>query len=171
MFTTSFQYYPTGFRIPLTSGFKSETLEDEAWCAHYAQLQKGIQSGDSIEFRKDTIRHARRLFGNFLDFLDAQDQNTRLCNNGYEYLKDTIEFLNTGRRTISAGSRLGLIATDIKEHRQNNPKAENRRTRLRSLLEINPDEFIFVWLNHPGGFADMLCTVNLLFGTDPHAAS
>lgn len=171
MFAATFQYYPSGVRTPLMQGFKSETLVDEEWL----QLKKLVNSHkvyiDSIDYRKLVVKHARRLFGNFREWLDAQDQNTRLSVNGYEYLVDTIEFLNKGFRTVSAGSRMALIASDFAHSNSTNPKAENRRTRLRDLLQINPDEFIYVWCNQPNGFSDMICTVDLLFGTDPSADS
>lgn len=168
MFAASFQYFPSGVRIPLKQGFKSETLVDEELVALMKKLNDNRISGDCVEFRKDVIRHTRRLLGNLVDFLDAQDQNTRLCVNGYEYLKDTIEFLNKGYRSVHSSSRIGLVAADFTHNQQSNPKAENRRERLRDLLKISPEEYIFVWLKHPNGFADMLCTVNFLFGTDPN---
>jgi hypothetical protein len=167
MFAASFQYFPTGVRIPLRQGFKAETTVDEAFVALMKTLNTGQVSGECPYFRKDVIRHARRLLGNLVDFLDAQDQNTRLSVNGYEYLKDTIEFLNKGYRSVHSSSRIGLVAADYVHNQSTNPKAENRRERLRDLLQIAPEEFIFIWLRHPNGFADMLCTVNFLFGTDP----
>lgn len=167
MFAAAFQYFPTGVRIPLRQGFKAETTVDETFVTLMKSLADAKVSGDDPHFRKDAIRHARRLMGNLVDFLDAQDQNTRLSVNGYEYLKDTIEFLNKGYRSVHSSSRIGLIAADFKSNQSTNPKAESRRERLRDLLQIPPEEFIFTWLKHPNGFADMLCTVNFLFGTDP----
>lgn len=167
MFAASFQYFPTGVRVPLRQGFKAEITTDEPLVTLLKSLAAGTVSGECPCFRKDVIRHTRRLMGNLVDFLDAQDQNTRLCVNGYEYLKDTIEFLNKGYRSVHSSSRIGLVAADYAHNQSTNPKAENRRERLRDLLQIAPEEFIFVWLGHPNGFADMLCTVNFLFGTDP----
>lgn len=166
MFTASFQYYPSGVRIPLTQGFKAETLVDPEWAQLKARLNNHKLSGDSIEYHKEVVRITKRLFGNLLSWLDAQDQNTRLSVNTYEYLKDTLLFLNKGYRVVSKDSRISLINADFSHNQTTNPKAESRKERLRDLVQFDPNEFIFIWTNHPNGWSDMICTVDLLFGTD-----
>lgn len=161
---TAFQYYPLGFRSPTRDGFRTETIADPVWVQHYADFKNGKISGESMEFRLRTIEIARRLFGNFNDWLDAQDQNTKISDQAYDLLKDTIAYLNTGRRPISLSTRVGIMADQIAHGQYGNPKAVNRRDRLRDNLKISRGDFLFHWVQPKDGFADLVQTLDILFG-------
>lgn len=167
MMLTAFQYYPLGFRSPVRDGFRTETIADPVWAQHYADFRNGKVSGDSMEFRLRTIEIARRLFGNFNDWLDAQDQNTKISDQAYELVRDTVIFINTGRRPISLSSRIGIIADQRQHGSYDNPRAAERRTKLRNELTCSRSDFLYRWVQPTGGFADLVQTLDLFFGKHP----
>jgi len=163
---TAYQYYPLGFRSPIRNGFRTETIPDPAWVTLYNDYKNGRISGDSMEFRLKVIAIARRLFGNFNEWLDAQDQNPKISEQAYELVKDTIQFLNMGRRPVDVSCRVGIIADQLANNRYSNPKAVERRTKLRDLLQIERSDVLFKWVQPQGGFSDLVQTLNVFFG-DP----
>lgn len=166
MLSKAYQGYPMGFRSPLNDRMKTETTVDLELAKLWRDMQDGRISHESWEFRSQVIDCTKRLFGDFLEWLDAQDQNTKISQNGYDFIVDTIQFINTGRRTVSIATRTGIITTEIRTDKYENLSAAGRTTKLRELLKVHPREVIFEWVKHKDGFSDMLCTINFLFGTD-----
>lgn len=160
----AYQYYPLGFRSPIRDSFRTETIPDPAWTQLYADYKNGKVNGESIEFRMQVIAIARRLFGNFNEWLDAQDQNPKISEQAYELVVDTIRFLNVGRRPVDISCRIGIIADQIVNNRYSNPKAVERRTKLRDLLQVDRSEVLFRWVQPRGGFGDLVQTLNVFFG-------
>ena len=172
MFTGTYQVSPLGFRSPIGNGEKTATEPDAQIVNLYKQFKSGQRSLLSFEYRDEVISCVRRLFGYFPEWLDAQDRNTRISEQSYELLRDTIEYLNTGVRPVALFSRLGIMGTEISMNSYQNASAAGRTTRLLDELKVNPNEFIHRWVTvDSDGFYDMLCTAYILFGLNPDGVS
>lgn len=161
-----YQYYPTGYRVPLVDGPRTENAIDVQVAALYNEFKSNPANCENFEFRQQVIECAKRLFGQFHGWLDAQDHNVKISKHAYDFIEDTLEFISTGRRPIEILSRLGIIDSERASGKYENDKAEQRRTRLRDKLSVPSREYLYHWLRHRGGFEDMLCTLNFIFGTD-----
>ena len=161
---TAYQYYPLGFRSPIRDGFRTETIPDPAWATLYAEFQSGTVNAESMEFRMRVIAMARRLFGNFNEWLDAQDQNPKISDQAYQLVQDTVTYLNLGRRPVDISCRSGIIADQIRNNRYSNPKAVERRTRLRDQLQVDRSDVLFRWVQPRDGFGDLVQSLNVFFG-------
>lgn len=163
---SSYQSYPTGFRNPVFSVERMGIATDEEIKLLFAQYKSGLRSVDTWEFRADLIKVTRRLFGNFIDWCDAQDHNVYISKTAYDLIAETIEFIKGRRRPIALRSVLGIIAMEREDGTFGNVSAERRTDRLRDLVTFDHRDFISMWLNQPKGLDDMLCTVHYIFGTE-----
>lgn len=162
----AYQYYPLGFRTPLKgSQVRTETTVDPIWMKLRDDVKCNRVNYASMAYRVQVIRRARELLGDFEEFLLAQDQNPKVSKHGYGMLKDTLEYIKTGRRSASLATWEMLIREEWRSSTYEDLSASKRTVRLSDSLP-RPDQYMADWLKHPEGFSDMLCTVNLLFGTD-----
>lgn len=161
----SYQYTPLGFRSPIYGDMKEVPAADEkiveAWQSEIAGAHS--QSVSWAEQRK-VINRALDLLGHFPEFLDAQDKNSRLTPHMRAFLEDTLDFINTGRRKVAIISRAQCIF--FEKEKQDVPRYVPGRStpKLRKMLNVRGEDFMYHWLNHKDGFNDMLATMNVLFG-------
>lgn len=164
---SAYQYYPSGARRILGEDEKKGDIEVDFEITelnHKLNLMR--REYHSFEFRDSVIECVKRLFGDFGDWLDAQEDNAKLSEHAYEFIKETIEFINTGKRPVLIITRASILRQEMKGGFQDDVKVATRKTRLRDMLHVDPKNFVFAWSQHRGGFEDMLCTSVFLFGTD-----
>lgn len=161
-----YQYYPTGFRVPLDDSAKQEIACDAELQSLLVQYQNRKLPLTAFTSYDPLIVLAKKLIGNFVDFLDANDTNSKISEQGYLFLADCVEFINTGKRTVSINSRIAIMQNEFASGQYENPNAVRRRTMLRNQLAVPAVDFIFAWVRHRGGLTDMLCTLQFLFATD-----
>jgi hypothetical protein len=166
MLNTSFQYYPTGFRVPLNQDTKRETAVDTVLLDILANYKKGNVSPFMFAFYDELVLTINRLIPDFIDFLDANDQNTKISQQAYEFLADTIAYINTGKRPVTINSRMSICASEVQSDTYENKFAAQRKTMLRNLLRVPAKDIVFAWLRHKDGVVDMLCTLQFIFATD-----
>lgn len=117
------------------------------------------------DFQKRVIAEALRLFGGNYNWFIMQDSNAQRVDWNYKFLLDTIRFIATGRRELSihtwpmmvtdeppAGLQLIGVRTDV---------ANLFKTLA---LSTSPEAMIQRWVSQPGGFDDLMYTLNILFG-------
>lgn len=167
MLAKAHQYYPTGFRTPLPEDrSKGDIIPDSEIVALYRALCTDRSLYDSFEYKDRVISCVKRLFGNFGEWLDAQDTNARISDQGYQLIKDTLEYINTGNRSVMIISRAAIIEQQYRDGVYEDNNVAGRKTRLRDSLRGLPSEVFFDWLQHRDGFEDMLCTCHFMFGTE-----
>lgn len=167
MLNKSYQYYPTGYRTPLLPDqVKGDIVPDAELLTMWQLLSRDRAVYDSFEFKDQVLVRVKALFGNFAEWLDAQDANPKITSQAYELIKDTINYINTGRRDVMIISRTSLVAQQYSDGIFDDPKVTLRKTRLRELLQVPTSEVFYHWLKHRDGFEDMLCTSIFLFGTE-----
>lgn len=161
-----YQSYPTGYRSPVW-GTRLMTIAPDV---QIARLMKSYRSRlldiDAWEFKATLVAETRRLFGNIKDWVEAQDQNVYISQTAYDLIAETINFIKTGKRCVSLRAHMGIIDMEREMGTFSNDNAERRITSLGDLLTFPVDDYIFMWIQHPNGLDDMLCTVHYIFGTD-----
>lgn len=162
----SYQIYPTGFRRPLGLDVKTETKVDTQLLEFNRKLAIHEYRIDAWPVRDELFRMVRRLFGNFGDWLMAQDKNTAISQTAYDLIGEVIDFIETGRRPVDLNSRIAIINMESADNIYGNVVADRRTTTLLSRLKFPPEEYLFRWVNQPDGVIDMLCTVNFIFGSE-----
>jgi hypothetical protein len=162
----NYQYYPLGFRTPLApEQARHDTDVDHAWVALYETIRNGRNNIASMSFRIAVLKHAKRLLGtDFRTFLDAQDRNPKLTRSGFVLLEETCRFIQTGHRQLNLSSNQLLLAEEFRAQRFESPEGPQRTTKLSEKFNVSAP-YLYQWVNQPNGMADLICTLNVLFGS------
>lgn len=161
----SYQYSPLGYRSPLYGEVK-ETPEADAIIVECWQKMITELNGNAgtWEFYRKAINRSLDLLGYLPDWLEAQEGNSRLTPHMRALVEDTLSFINTGKRRIAVTSRAQCILFEKSSEVIPSYRAGRNAPKLKSMLNVRGEDYMFHWLNHPGGFNDMLATMNVLFG-------
>lgn len=141
--------------------------------ALYAQLISRVNTVDDFAFRESILVAALGAFGTQqFDFWYSQQQYIPSAGNLHrEFLEDTLQFIETGTRSMHLQTWNDLINSNDTGHRQkvmsdraleffgissNGIRREPRNSDLKDVL--------IAWTSQPGGFADLLFTLHILFG-------
>lgn len=119
-----------------------------------------ISSLDKLDF----IKAAKRLFGNFDEFVRYNLlHNNVLHGKDLDFLMDTVSFINGGHRSFSIEMWMNYLDRDPK-------RASDIPCNEHHDVEQVGANYIVKWLNQPNGFSDLVSTLIILFGlkmTDP----
>lgn len=159
-----YQKYPTGFRTELGLGTKSETQPDAELVRFMERLAKNEINVLSWKVRNEFFQIAKRLYGGFGQWIDAQQENPNISQTAYDMIADTLDFISGKARTISVQTRFAIMNTESANGAYNRSVEGRRSTPLRDHMRFPSNEFMYRWVNQPDGFSDMLCTTNLIFG-------
>ena len=150
-------------QIPLTPADIIETPSDPDVQLLYDMYVSRQVDPTSWKFRREVIRTCVRHFGNFHRWLAIQAAyNDSVHGLNFEFLKDTVQFIRTGRRDMSTFTWNDLLL----EHPQEQAGVASPR-RLDAFQITDPKELedvIGKWCSHENGFEDMLCTAHVLYG-------
>lgn len=161
-----YQSYPSGYRSPVWGTRLMTIAPDPQIVSLMSKYQAYLLGEDVWEFKATLIAETRRLFGDFSEWLEAQDDNVYISQTAYDLIVDTINFIKTGKRVISLSAYRGIIAMERKHGTYHSDNAERRVSSLKELLTFPTHDYIHMWLMHPNGMEDMLCTVHFIFGTE-----
>jgi hypothetical protein len=94
---TTYQSYPSGFRVPVVTGFRTDTAGDP----QVAEFMRVLSTSRTTrvkywEFRRNVLITAMKLFGDFREFLAAQEDNAAISPHQRNLLMDTIQYINCG---------------------------------------------------------------------------
>jgi hypothetical protein len=141
----------------------------------YAHLITHGKSLDDFEFRKELYVTALAAFGTqrFDEWYLQQQYSPAAGELHQDFLNDTLRFIDQGERQLSIENWNSLLVfTDHPSHRESvmdeharaffgiSGDGLNREPRNAFLIDVLPQ-----WLSHPGGHADLLNTLHILFGT------
>lgn len=129
---------------------------------YYRRFFNPEEKTDSWDFKCEGIQLALDLIGpSPADWLKAQAESPYTHGRLREFLEDTIHYINTGRRKMSIQSWTGLVANETVEKC---PPCVKKAGPLPSVHARDTADWVAQWCSIPGGFQDMVCTLNLLFG-------
>lgn len=148
-----------GFLVP------GEDIVQQVAELYEKNLDYGFNT-QSWDYRVAVIEVAKRMFGRRLDgFFGCQYEGRRLHGYRLDFLKGTLSFIETGKRTVSVDNWYELLIdypTKDSRSRKDQVDAAQSLTSFKHIL-TNPD-YIAQWCSHEKGFEDMLCTLSIIAG-------
>lgn len=127
---------------------------------------------DNVDFKLEAIEVIENLYGAFSRFMHYQFDSNYLMNGlNLNFLKDTIQYIVTGRRDYSLLTWNDLVVRKPEYLARTN--GHQQWHSLKAELGIKDDRvlqhYISMWCSRPGGFEDMLYTTWILFGSPDSA--
>lgn len=126
-------------------------------------LQNRMVNTFSWSYRRQVLDSALRLFGEFGPWLQDQLNNPRIVGYNLEFLKDTLQFIRTGRRDLCLANWFELVA----EGDDSANAAEISRSRINNFPSVRGEttvQLLQAWCGHEGGIEDLVGTLHILFG-------
>lgn len=141
----------------------------------YERLVRKDVSGDDFDFREQVIKLALRAFGtqNVSTWLLTNLRSPALSQQHADFISDTICFVKTGKREypiqmwermITAGTNDPIRPSDYKTEAYRAYGVSTQVDLFRTQQTLI--DFIQSWISRPGGFVDLVYTLNILFGED-----
>ena len=136
----------------------------------HQQVLLGNGSLKSMEFREKILQVALGAFGtrSFFDWVEIQQTSPYFTDLHRRFLNDTFEFIQNGRRSMNVSTWAQII-------RPRAESAEDRKVTYdyktffkldQSALFRRPyavSNAIASWTSHPGGYSDLINSLNILF--------
>lgn len=162
---SNYTTYPSGFKAPVIGD--AETSSDVN--ATVVALHKLLESKNPIvhnwSFISEVLDTAKLLIPNFNEFLAINKANPRISASAYDLLVETVNFINTGTRMISLYTHLNLLSNETYLGHKPSGHIESRKL---PVVAAPARCALLEWSRRPGGVEDILCTLNYIFGTNPH---
>lgn len=159
------QYHPGMFSLPKLPVLANHNIEKIS--SKFIKQSMAILDGD---FREQVLKVALIAFGtqNFRQWVNAQHDTGTTGELHIEFLQDTLNFIQYGKRNLSLSnwlpmltlSDLGSNATPLSEEvKKFFIDPETQRERNATLVDV-----IQRWCSQDGGFEDLIQTLHVLFG-------
>ncbi len=135
----------------------------------YKQLLENDADILSVNNRVATIKIAKQLFDNatLLDWIKLQKHNPLLSMNHVRFIKETIEFIRTGKRAIGSATWIRLIEPTLND----NSNTVEIQQSLDDVIKIYGDDLstpiseqLTNWLRQKGGYVDLINSLYILYG-------
>ncbi len=163
-----YSYYPNGYRVFAVLGSNTQMGPDLQVVSLMDRFMNQPALHNSWNFHKEVIETAIRLFGsNIWEWFEAQQNNQMLCEDGYEFLGDCLQFITTGKRPYSIYSRSSSFRTDRNVRPGDSDAVVLSRKRLNPLSQYRNQtqlQPLTGWLIRKNGWIDLLCSIYTIFG-------
>lgn len=164
-----FRVFPSGFAVHDPVYNQTQLIQGDAEVADlFRQYLHGNGHMRDFDYFMEVVKTAKRLLGADPNWLMTQIFNTNLNRYKVEFVTDTVIYLTTGRRSQTLTTWRALCCDDplttvqsisLKGH------PVNKQIVLpKDMLFSQPAQIISVWLSQPGGFADLVESLYLMFG-------
>lgn len=128
----------------------------------FDELMQRMHNYQSWELRRKGMLVAMRMFNEFFRWAMEQQNNSSIVGFNYDFLLDTLGFINTGKRRMSTVNWLSLVSEDASpSHGQ---KAIRAVPLPLGMFNNKTEETIVKWCSQEGGLEDMIMTMYVLFG-------
>ncbi|MCO6704706.1 hypothetical protein [Streptomyces sp. CHB9.2] len=157
--------YPRGFIAPSDRMDISRVSGSADVNTLYTALIEGTVDRNGWTFQKRALRVAMGCFSNFALFLNTQKNNPFLYGYNYEFLLDTLKYIQTGRRRVSVQNWLALLTENPKpsnDYRERNASKEIRE--FYQKVGTAPSKVVSEWISHPEGLNDLVISLYIMFG-------
>jgi hypothetical protein len=108
----------------------------------------------------DVLACAKRLMPHPTSFFFFQAHNRRLHGQSFEFLKEVMQYVETGRCTLQPLSAFELI--------EDHPDRDSSVSASRKVLALNVPSThltpLATWVSHPGGLTHLVETLYIFFG-------
>ena len=137
----------------------------------FSQWRSMSRRGTDVDFVSDVIAAAAQAFGttDIYEWCFMQTKSPYFTADHRQFLNDTFEFIETGRRKFSHATWNKVLRVRMVNPQDAlQPYNYQEFFRISSPLQYKPSSHIYTlierWLAQPGGFDDMLQTLHILFG-------
>lgn len=160
----TYGYYPLGFRRALGDyERKLDATADKRVADEYIRWQQDRAAVRCWENYRTTVTLAAELLGDFTGWLTDQQYNPNITRQGWAFLVETVNFINTGRRCITPAVHAGLIYSEVLRL-ERFPPNERKETLVKLLPSDDSQALLARWIRQQNGQGDMLCSLNVFFG-------
>lgn len=144
--------------------FKTRTGDAEI-SELWQEYTQSVNNSNTWHFRKKVFPVAKRLLGGRPNWFLFQDSNPLVRDYNYQFVTDTLRFIGTGKRRISIHAWPDLVSNHPKDELDDVSERHEIADIFRSMdLSTSVEKLLQMWCSHKGGFDDMVCTLNILFG-------
>lgn len=157
--------YPRLYTTRLPDGDSVVVSEgDESIEMLYKILLDRNTNSRSWPFYRNVLSNAMRLFGDLRTWIQDQKSNPNLVGYNAQFLMDTINFIETGKRELSVGTWSDLLTEGGTAHHANAVPPHLTNSRATSEISDSSNLFLQKWVSQPNGLEDLLMTLHLCFG-------
>lgn len=158
---SNYTKYPSGFKVVVSNEGVSVSEADVQVKSLYDAMGTVPSIINNFQFIAEVLSCAKRLIPSMSDFIKINALSPTVSRNGYDLLRDTIEYIETGRRPLSINTYTTMVVYEL-------PNATYTDVRKPIGMTIPPRQYLTRWARQPNGILDILCTLNFIFGTKPH---
>lgn len=162
----SMTVYPRLYTSRRTDGEGIQVSQgDESVELLYKTLIDRNTNTRSWAFSRTVLTNAMRLFGDLQEWTREQLSNPNIVGYNREFIKDTLNFIQTGRREMPVLVWFDLVTEGgVGHHAHAIPQ---RLHESKPVLKASDDsiQLLQSWISQPNGLEDLLTTMHLLFGS------
>lgn len=148
-----------GFIVP------AEPTQKEVDAVYQSLIAFNPNKSGSWETRRKGVAVAKHLLGRtFNAFVMRQLDRSFLYGRRFDFIVDTLRYIETGKRTISVDNWYELLDEYPEPNKQCSGTPHMRQTFNLYPVLTDPN-FISRWCSHPKGYEDMICTLNIIAGS------
>ena len=118
----------------------------------------------SWPFYRNVLSNAMRLFGDLRTWFQDQKSNPNLVGYNAQFLTDTLNFIESGKRELSVTTWGDLLTEGGTAHHANAVPSHLTSRRATSEISDSSNLFLQKWASQPNGLEDLLMTLHLCFG-------
>lgn len=155
--------YGSGFFGFASHGVRRQVNHDQDIEELYKQYMGG-DTQDDIRFENAVVESVLRLMFPLRDWVDMQAHNPNLNFPSIEFIKDTLRFIETGRRHTDVQIAATMIDNWSDRPSMSVQQLQDTRYNLTSSVVCSDKELMLAWVSKPGALRDIICTLHTVFG-------
>ncbi len=128
----------------------------------YDELIQRQSNMESWDFRKRAMLLGVRVFNEFFRWAMDQQNNSAIQSYNYDFLVDTLNFINTGKRQLTTVNWLYLVSEESYPNRGANMVRQHPLPL--GMFNNKSEEVVSKWVGQPDGLEDMITSMFVLFG-------
>ena len=138
----------------------------------WAKYTSPNNQSTSWSFRRKVISAAKRLLTANTNWFLQQEKNPNIVEYNYQFVVDTLRFIGTGYRRINVYAWSDLVSHAPADGLDGVGERDDIAKAFHDLkLDVSIDALLQLWCSRPGGFDDMINSINILFGDIPIATN
>lgn len=135
----------------------------------FEKLRGGVSDHRDVEYFMRALKKALELLGTDPNWIVAQTFNPNLSAYRIEFLIDTLIYIETGKRSQSLMTWRALCCdktlTESKGITLRGHSINRKIVLPKAILFSQPASIISAWISYDGGFADLVESLYLMFGS------
>lgn len=165
-----FRVYPSGFAVRDDKFSQAIVMDGDLEITHlFEHYRDGTHTPLEFDYFMKVINKALDLLSVDANWVITQSFNPNLSKAKVGFLIDTINYLLTGRRSQSMTTWRAVCCDDAVSNAKGiSLKGFSLHKEIvlpKKILFGQPASIISTWLSHNGGFADLVESLQLMFGT------